>query len=230
MKKIKFKISNLLGAFYWVLLIVLFLIAGLAALSAFGLPKSFRLFVVQSGSMEPKIKTGSIVVVQPQKEYKKDEVITFKTRSDADEKNPKLLITHRIVDIKDDKGGTRFITKGDANNAPDMEERPAGNVLGKVVFAIPYLGYPVGFAKTQTGFIILIVIPATIIIYSELMAIKNEAKKLLEIRKKRKLSLAEKVEVEIGEEEIKVERWYKRLFRKLFSKNSSKKAKGKSKK
>jgi signal peptidase len=213
-KRLK-KLSKVFNVLYWILMLVLLIVAGLAALSAFGLPKSFRLFVVQSGSMEPTIKTGSLVIVQPQSQYKKNDVITFKIQPEADIKNPNLLITHRIFDIKDVGGQTFFITKGDANNAPDMEERPIGNVLGKVVFSIPYLGYPVGFAKTQTGFILLIVIPATIIIYSEAITIKNETAKLLAKRRKKKLSLEEKVEVEIGEEEIKAERWYKELWRKI---------------
>jgi len=211
----KSKLSKVFNVLYWILLSVLLFIAGLAVLSAFGLPKIFRLFVVQSGSMEPVIKTGSLVVVRPENKYNKDDIITFKVHSDADIQNPNLLITHRIVDLKDDNSGLFFTTKGDANQSPDAESRPAGNVLGKVVFSVPYLGYPVGFAKTQTGFILLVVIPATIIVYSEMVTIKNETQKLLAERRKRKLTLQEKVEVGIGEEEIKAERWYKRLLRKL---------------
>jgi len=200
------KIKKITDVFYKILFAFLLATAGLAALSAFGLPKSFRLFVVQSGSMEPAIKRGSLVIVQPQKQYQKDEIITFKSRPDADIKNPGLLITHRIVDIKDDNGGVFFTTKGDANESPDMDTRPTGSVLGKVVFTISYLGYPVGFAKTQTGFILLIVVPATIIVYSELLTIKNEALRLVRERKKRKLTTKEKVEKKIGEEIIAVEK------------------------
>lgn len=173
------KIRKIVDIVYKVLFVSLLVIAGLAALSAFGLPKNLRLFVVQSGSMEPAIKRGSLVIVQPSKQYQKDEIITFKSHPDADIKNPGLLITHRIVDVKDDRGGVFFTTKGDANKSPDMETRPVGSVLGKVSFVIPYLGYPVGFAKTQTGFILLIVVPATIIVYSELLNIKKEIQKIL---------------------------------------------------
>jgi len=202
MRKIK-KITNI---FYKILFAFLLAIAGLAALSFFGLPKSLRLFVVQSGSMEPTVKTGSLVIVRPENQYKKNDIITFKSRPDADIKNPGLLITHRIVEIKDDKGEVFFTTKGDANESPDMEARPVGSVLGKVVFTIPYLGYPVGFAKTQTGFILLVVIPATIIVYSELLTIKNEALRLVRERRKRKLTTKEKIEEKIGEEIISVEK------------------------
>ena len=207
--------KKILKGLYWLLLIVLLVIAGSAALSALGLPQEYRLFVVQSGSMEPTIKTGSLVIVKPESQYIKGDIITFKVQPQADIKNPNLLISHRIVDIKGVNGQTFFITKGDANNTPDMELRPEGNVLGKVIFSIPYLGYPVGFAKTQNGFILLIVIPATIIVYSEAITIKNETKKLLAERRQRKLTTQEKIELEIGEEEIEIEKWYKKLWKKI---------------
>jgi len=161
----------------------------LAALSAFGLPKQLRLFVVESGSMAPVVKTGSLVLVRPSDTYQKGDIITYKVEAEADIKNPKLTITHRIHEIKKENGLTYYTTKGDRNDLPDMNPAPSNWVLGKVVATIPLLGHPVGFAKTQTGFILLIVIPATIIVYSELTNIKNEAKKLLAERKKRRLTL-----------------------------------------
>ena len=36
-------------------------------------------------------------------------------------------------------------------------------VLGKTLFSIPLIGYVVEFAKTQTGLVLLIIIPAIII-------------------------------------------------------------------
>lgn len=165
---------------------ILIIVTTLSALSVIGLPRNFRAFVVQSGSMNPAIKVGSIVFIQPQTNYAKEDVITFRVGEDADIKNPKAIITHRIVDITQENGKTFYITKGDANDTPDLTPRPADLVLGKVILTIPYLGYPVGFVKTQTGFITLIVIPATIIVYSELLIIKSEMIKLLKERKKKK--------------------------------------------
>ncbi|MCL4366902.1 hypothetical protein M1563_01915, partial [Patescibacteria group bacterium] len=60
--------------------------------------------------------------------------------------------------------------------------------------------------KTPTGFILLVIIPATIIVYSELMNIKNETVKLLAERKRRKLNTSEKIEEKIGEELIKLDK------------------------
>jgi hypothetical protein len=132
-------------------------------------------------------------------------------------KNPKLTTTHRIYEVKIEDGKEQYITKGDANDAPDSVPTSKDLVLGKTIFSIPLLGYPVSFAKTREGLIILVVIPATIIVYSEAITIKNEAAKLLAERRKRKLTLTEKTELEIGEEEIKIERWYKKLWKKIIS-------------
>ncbi len=77
----------------------------------------------------------------------------------------------------DDEGRKTFQTKGDANEDPDYNDISENLVIGKVIFSFPYLGRVVSFAKTQIGFIVLVIIPATIIVYSELMSVKNELKK-----------------------------------------------------
>ena len=184
MKK-AFRVAS--NVFYWVLLAVVIVVAGTAALSATGMPKQLMLFVVQSGSMEPAIKTGSVVFVKPQGNYKVGDVITFKQNIDSDIKNPSLTVTHRIVAVNNINNQEIFTTRGDANNVEDMRQVPKATVLGRVLFGVPYLGYPVGFVKTQTGFVLLIVIPATIFVYSEILSIKKEAKKVMKERKKRKL-------------------------------------------
>ncbi len=195
---------------YWLILAFIFFVAGFTALTAFNLPGNYKMFVVMSGSMEPKIKTGSIVVVKPANNYVKGDVITFKESN-----NPKITVTHRIFSIKEENNTKVFTTKGDANKSPDPAEIRQGEILGKEILAIPYIGYTINFAKTQTGVIVLIVIPAVIIVYNELMNIKKEALRLIKERKERKLTTKEKIEEKIGEEEIKAENWLKRLIRKI---------------
>lgn len=184
--KINFKKLKSLG--YWLVIVLLALIAGITALSALNIPSGIKLYNVQSGSMSPKVPAGSIVVVKSADLYKPGEVITFKAQKDRAVKNPKFTTTHRIMKRQEDNTGIKFITKGDANDDPDSEPVDQNLVLGKVILTIPILGYPVAFAKTQAGLIILIIIPATIIIFSELVNIKKEVKRLLSQRKTRKKS------------------------------------------
>jgi len=178
-------LKTLTNFIYWLAIIVLVLIAAATAFSVSKAPGGYRAFVVQSGSMQPAIKAGSVVLVGPQKEYKKDDVITFLFNPKANLKDVKSTVTHRIAEVHSDEDQISFTTKGDANDSPDREKISEGQVLGQVLFSIPYLGHVVAFTKTQTGFIVLIVIPATLIIYSELASIKKEIQRLLLERKKK---------------------------------------------
>jgi len=122
---------------------------------------------VHSGSMEPALPVGSVVVIKPvdPNKLQKDEIICFKLS------NPQS-ITHRIIDITDEG----FVTKGDANEDPDSFVVQKKNIIGKVVFTIPYVGYLNHFVKTPLGFTLFIILPATIIIAEEIRNIINHRK------------------------------------------------------
>ena len=122
---------------------------------------SYRAYVVQSGSMEPTLKTGSVVITQTLPRYYIGDIVTFSP--DGGEQ----LVTHRIVRME----GQNFITKGDANEDTDHWEVSPEEVVGKASFSIPFLGYLVDFTKTPKGFVVMVVIPASIIIYEELKTI-----------------------------------------------------------
>lgn len=186
------KIGNI---FYSALLVILVTIAGLVVISSFNFPGNYKLLVVQSGSMEPAIKKMSVVIVKPQDKYQINDIITV-----TDPTNPKLTITHRLVAATD----SAFITKGDANKDVDLEKRPIKNVIGRVLFSIPFVGYLITFVKSREGLILMVIIPGTIIIYSELINIKNEALNLIKEKRTRRLNTKEQVEEKIGEEIIAV--------------------------
>lgn len=170
--------KKLFNIVYWLILAVVVLIAATVVLSTFDTPLKLRLFAVQSGSMEPAIPLGSVVVVRPQEDYQKDDVVTVRS-----ERSAKETVTHRIIEVVEGESGKKYQLKGDANEDPDRELVSQNRVIGKVVFDLPYLGYAVGFAQTQVGFIALIVVPATIIIYSEGVSIKKELEKMFKGKK-----------------------------------------------
>ncbi|NMC36478.1 signal peptidase I [Candidatus Beckwithbacteria bacterium] len=174
--------------FYTLVILLIVLIAGSLMLTRLNTPIDYKLFMVQSGSMEPAIPMGSLVIVAPQKNYQVNDVITFRG-----EINPKETVTHRIVDISQDKdlGLTSYRTKGDANNTPDLELVRSDRVVGKATVYLPYLGYPIAFAQTQMGFIVLIVVPITIIVYAELVNIKTELGQMALKHKEKKRQKAE---------------------------------------
>lgn len=114
-----------------------------------------RTYVVLSGSMEPKFYPGDVVVVvnKNKTDLNIDDIITFKLEED--------VITHRIME-KTENG---YITKGDNNNIIDSDVVSYDNVIGKVMFSIPKIGYVIDFVSKPIvmsfimillGFIILI--------------------------------------------------------------------------
>ena len=118
--------------------------------------------------MEPQIHTGSLIFIKPAGEYNVGDIVT-KTTEEKD-----VTVTHRIIEKEMIDGKVIFATKGDANNVADNEKFSQEKIVGKVFLNIPYLGYAVNFAKTKQGLILIIIIPAVIIIFEELVKIKDE--------------------------------------------------------
>jgi len=123
---------------------------------------------VYTGSMEPAIPVGSVVVLKPvdTETLKTGDIICFKLSEPTS-------ITHRIINITNEG----FTTKGDANEDPDQWTVKKENIIGKLVFTIPYIGYIDYFVRTPTGLILLIVLPAILIIIIEIRNIIKELKK-----------------------------------------------------
>lgn len=165
--------TKILRVVYYVSLVLIVSIAILFTISVLPIPGNYKVLVVESGSMEPAIKVGSIVVIRPEKEYKTGDIITF---IDPSQKS-KVPTTHRIYEIEIVSGEIRYVTKGDANNTPDTKSVRKRDILGKVLVSIPYLGYGVAFAKKPIGFLLIIFVPVIIIILDEVRNIYVEIKK-----------------------------------------------------
>lgn len=125
-----------------------------------------KLYVIQSGSMEPTIKTGSVSFSIGKPEYYVNDIVSFEIAG-------KKIVTHRIYEINETG---EFVTKGDANEDVDSTTIRKDQILGKILFSIPLIGYLIGFAKTFQGLTVLIIIPGTIIVYEELKSFINEIK------------------------------------------------------
>lgn len=133
-----------------------------------------QLYTVLSGSMEPSFPVGSVALVLPRQEraapYEAGDVLTFRKGS--------TLVTHRVAEVRAEGGAMLYITRGDANAAPDVEEVPHARVVGQAVFAIPALGYFLKFLRTYTGFALFILLPATLVILNELRLMQGVWKEL----------------------------------------------------
>lgn len=94
--------------------------------------------VVLSGSMEPEISVGDLLMIYESKNYEVGDVVVYQSG--------RIAVTHRIVSIS----GDEVITRGDANNAED-EPITLERIKGKVVMIIPCVGYLVNIIKTPLG-------------------------------------------------------------------------------
>jgi len=120
-----------------------FAILGIVVVSAFiGFQATFgssaHLVAIPTGSMRPAIYPGSLVMVQGVSAPAQIQV------GDIIEFSPSWFngsVVHRVVAEKSTQGGFLYSTKGDNNTSPDPLPVSYGNVTGKVVLIIPYLGF-----------------------------------------------------------------------------------------
>ena len=91
--------------------------------------------IVTGGSMEPNIRMGALVLVQPASpsEVKLGDVITFQQYGQT--------TSHRVIAIGQQAGAVSFKTKGDANTVADPEDKTFAAQVGIVRVSIPLAGY-----------------------------------------------------------------------------------------
>jgi len=166
------KISAVFQVFYYAFLALLFSLAAFFLVSLLPIKDNYVILTVLSGSMEPAIKTGSIVAIHPAPPYRTGDVITFGAIG-----KDKIPVTHRIQETKVINGETVYVTKGDANNSVDVTEVSESSVHGKVFLTLPYVGYAVSALRKPIGFFSIVAIPLLLIIAEEVKSISKEIKK-----------------------------------------------------
>ena len=138
--------------FIWTVSIILGLIV--AALAFVFFSPDYDLYIVRSGSMEPAINVGDMVLAGPVGTggIKPGVIISYEAG--------KNLITHRVLSID----GNTLITKGDANKEPDPNPVRLSQVQSRYIFRIPYVGYVAGFLRTRPGWLLSIVLPSIVLV------------------------------------------------------------------
>ncbi len=101
------------------------------------------LAVIESGSMERTLHIGDVVIVRgaSPREIKTGDIIVFRAKFLRGS-----LAVHRVIKVVEVNGRIYFLTKGDANVAPDPLVYGVGSVSeedlkGKVIAKIPLVGY-----------------------------------------------------------------------------------------
>ena len=168
------------NVFQWLATLLLVVVI-LVCVAIFIVPHfGWRIDVVYGGSMEPAIHLGSLVAIQPvdPQDISVGDVITYSSGTESG-----MVTTHRVIEVINDNS-LSFRTQGDANEDPDAYVVPSQNIVGRVWFSVPYVGYALDFIKKPLGFGLLIGIPAAVIIVMELKNIMNGVK---DTRQKRRV-------------------------------------------
>lgn len=189
------KVLKIVGTTLLSLLIVLVLVFTLYAFNSKnndGIPKFFgkSYLTILSNSMDVALEEydskgferGDMIVIEryqwyeaAEKQFEPGDIITFEG---YDDEGRKILITHRIKEVKTEEVNTvYYITQGDVYYS---QGRPAtvesgyaekvysSKVVGKHVKTIPNVGWIFIFLQSSLGFLLAIVLPLLILFIIEI--------------------------------------------------------------
>ena len=113
-------------------------------------------------SMYPVIVPGSLLIIEPEppQSIKLGEIIEFH----APWANG-TLYAHKVVEIREVNGQIYFKTRGVNNPVDDPGMVPGNDLVGIVVYHVPYLGYPLIYGRV-TAAVVMIGIIASILLES----------------------------------------------------------------
>lgn len=109
--------------------------------------------VVMSGSMEPELPIGSLVIIKNQNDYSIGDVVTY-------EEENSTLVTHRLLSLNNDVA----VTKGDANNTNDSPIKTE-QIRGKVQAVLPRAGNVLLWLKSPVGVVLLLLLGGILIFF-----------------------------------------------------------------
>lgn len=164
-KKIIYVITLILKIFLTIIIVPILLVNCILILKALIEPNKtpdilgFKSFVVVSGSMEPEINVGDLIIVNKNRKPNIGDVITYKDGE---------IITHRVVNTTQDN---KYITKGDNNESLDNtvinEESFEGTYVCKIPAGGKFLIY------LQNPFVFIAVIMLILALYLNSRTIEN---------------------------------------------------------
>lgn len=127
-----------------------------------------KTYVIVSGSMQPELNIGDMVVVKEitDSELNVGDIISYR--------NGQSVVTHRIHKIYYKDGQKQYITKGDYNNVEDSIVLTINSIEGKVVNKLTGIGNITIFLQSKYPIIII-----TIIFFLYLLSRKNKKEDLI---------------------------------------------------
>lgn len=129
----------------------------------------YKPFIVLSGSMEPGIMTGDLIITKEADPatLAAGDVIAYRYGETS-------VITHRIQSVTNLDGQRAFVTKGDANNTEDNVMPTQDLVEGKLQWTLPGLGNAAMFLQTPAGLLLAAGVPLMLFFLVDLLRRRQE--------------------------------------------------------
>lgn len=159
------KVLKTLGQVVLFVILIFFILLNILSMnnkSLFG----FRIYRVISGSMQPALQIGDVIIIKKANNYAEKDIITYD--------NGLTTITHRIKSID----GDEIITGGDANDAPD-KPITKDRILGKYFFRISTFSVFSIMLTGKTIYLIMVLVLFAILLF----AISDRVTRNLEYRR-----------------------------------------------
>lgn len=118
----------------------------------------YKPFIVLSGSMEPTILAGDLIVTRAiaPEQIVKDDIIAFRAEQNT-------VVTHRVTDVRTEDGLT-FLTKGDANTGADAKAVGVADLEGIYLWRVAGAGRFAMFLQTPIGMLLFVITPLCLFI------------------------------------------------------------------
>jgi signal peptidase len=160
------KVLNAIGTVICIFLTLIIVVNGTMIVKSYMYPDEvpdfmgYKPFIVLSGSMEPTILTGDMVLTKEiaAEGIVQNDIITF--RADQD-----VMVTHRVTEVINENGKISFITKGDANVGADNIVVKAEDLEGIYLGRVGGLGRIAMFLQTPIGLLLFVVTPIVFVPY-----------------------------------------------------------------
>ncbi len=134
----------------------------------------YRMFVIVTSSMSPKLEIGDVILVKKEdlNKIKVKDLITYQGM-EGDYKGK--VVTHLVKNIKNENGQKIFYTKGLKNDIVDPAVKE-NQVYGKVIYKFLIISFFSKIIRSKIGYFLLILIPLIFILLSEVKNLKKSLK------------------------------------------------------
>ncbi len=176
MKKAVKIVKSILNVFCWIIVLVMVfaMLTSIVTQMTGGTPEFFgySIYRVSSGSMEPELKIGDVILdetVKNPKELEVGDIVTYIGTGELEGK----MVTHEVIEAPYTEDGVLMLqTQGTANPIPDAPIE-AARVKGLFVCELPVLTFIYGIFFSKWGFLAIIALVAFIFIDEIITIIKT---------------------------------------------------------